>query len=145
MAKATLKDITDAILRFQLGTRNFISGALAIGATKPKVNLAAAIDYCIDNVIYHKAITNDLFVLTDVTVQAANTTKYYLLSINASGTGAITQGTATALPNCPVDQCPVGYLKIVTTAAFTPATTDHDAAGITTTYVNLSQMPLALS
>lgn len=144
MAKATLKDITDAIMRFQLGTRCFISGAIAIGTTKPKVNLAAAIDYCIDNVLYHKAITNDCFVHTDVTVQAANTTKYYLLTINAAGTGAITQGTATALPDCPADSCPVGYLKIVTTATFTPATTNHDAAGITTTYTNLSQMPLTL-
>lgn len=144
MAKATLKDITDAILRFQLGTRAFTSGALAIGTTATKVNLAAAVNFCIDNVNYVKAITADLFVHTNVTVQAANTTKYYLLTLDAAGAALITPGTATALPDCPAGQCPVGYLKIVTTAAFTPATTAHNAAGITTTYVNLSQMPLAL-
>lgn len=143
-SKRTLADITDAIMRFQIGTRAFVSGALAIGGTTTKVKIAAAIDYCIDNVLYHKAITDDLFVHTDLTVQAANTTKYYLLTLNASGTALITQGTATALPACPADNCPVGYLKIVTTATFTPATTAHGAAGITTTYVNLSQMPLTL-
>jgi hypothetical protein len=142
--KRTLKDIESAILRAQIGTRAFSSGALAIGGTTTKVKIAAAIQFCIDNVNYVKAITDNLFVHTDLTVQAANTTRYYLLTLDASGNALITQGTATALPDCPADQCPVGYLKIVTTATFTPATTAHGAAGITTTYVNLSQMPLAL-
>lgn len=146
MAQKSLKDITDAIMRFQLGTRAFSSGALAIGGTKTKVKVAAAIQFCIDNINYVKAITDDVFTHTDVTVQAANTTKYYLLTLDSSGNGTITQGTSTALPDCPASQCPVGYLKIVTAATtFTPATDDHDKAAVTVTYVNLSQMPLALA
>lgn len=144
--KTSLKAITDAVLRFQVGTRAFSHGALAIGLTKTKVKTASAINYCINNVMYTVAATDDLFVHTNLTVQEANTTKYYLLTLNAAGTAVITQGTSTALPEVPSGACPVGYLKIVTGAAtFTPATTNHDAANVTTTYVNLSQMPMTLS
>lgn len=142
----TLTDITNAVMRAQIGTRNYLSGQLAIGGTATKVKLAAAIDFSIDNVLYHKAITDDFFVHTDLTVQAADTTKYYLLTIDASGDDHVTQGTATELPAVPADQCPVGYLKVVTVAVtFTPATDSHAKSGVTTTYVNLAQMPLTLS
>jgi len=81
-----------------------------------------------------------------VTVQADGTTKYYLLTLDSGGNALITQGSATDLPAAPAGECPVGYLKIVADGgAFTPATTDHDDANVTTTYVNLSQLPLALS
>lgn len=140
-------------LRILLGNRNFISGALVIAGTKSKVKLAAAVDYCIDGQIYHVAITDNLFVHTDLTVQAANTTKWYALCLDAAGaatiipgnsvlTAALTAGTDVAyLPKVPATVCIVGAIKIVTTAAFTPATTLHDAAGITTTYYNLSCVP----
>lgn len=142
----SIKYLADAVLRSLIGTRAFTSGALAIGTTKTKVNTAAAINYCINGVNYVVAATNDLFVHTNLTVQAANSTKYYLLTLNAAGAGTITQGTSSALPAVPAGGCPVGYLKIVTGAAtFTPATTNHDAANVTTTYVNLSCLPLSLS
>lgn len=145
MAKNMLKDVESELMRAQLGTRAFGSGAIAIGTSKPTVKTVNAIPFCIDNVLYSKAGTDDLFVHTDLTVQAANSTKYYLLTLDSSGNAKITQGTSSALPDCPASECPVGYLKIVTGAAtFTPATTNHDAANVTTTYVNLSQMPLAL-
>lgn len=146
MSKNMLKDVESEIMRALLGTRAFSSGALAIGGTATKVKVAAAIQFCINNVLYVKAITDDVFTHTNLTVQAAETTKYYLLTLDSSGNGYITQGTATALPDVPANQCPVGYLKIVTAAAttFTPATDSHAAAGVTTTYVNLSQLPLAL-
>lgn len=144
--RPSLKDIVNQTLRTMMGTRCFISGQLAIGGIKTKVKLAAAVDYCINNVLYHKAITDNLFTHTDVTVQADGTTRYYLLSLDSSGDGTITQGTATDLPACPSGECPVGYLKIVCDgASFTPGTDDHDKASVTTTYVNLSQFPLALS
>lgn len=145
MPKNTLKDITQQILRQQIGTRAYSSGALAIGGTATKVKVAAAIQFSIDNINYVKAITDDVFTHTDLTVQAADTTKYYLLTLDSAGDGTITQGTATKLPECPASQCPVGYLKVVTVAAtFTPATDSHAVAGVTTTYTNLAQMPLTL-
>lgn len=146
MGKNSLKDLTQDVLRKQIGTRCLANPGLAIATTTTKVKTANAIDYTIDNVLYTKAATDNLFVHTDLTVQAADTTKYYLLSLDSSGAATITQGTSTALPDCPTDECPVGYLKIVTVAVtFTPATTAHSAAGVTTTYVNTSQLPLSLS
>jgi hypothetical protein len=144
--RPSLKDIVNQTLRTMIGTRCFISGQLAVGGTATKVKLAAAVDYCIDNVLYHKAITDNLFIHTDLTVQADDTTKYYLLTLDSGGNALITQGTSTDLPAAPAGECPVGYLKIVTDGGtFTPATTDHDDGNVTTTYVNLSQFPLALS
>lgn len=144
--KPALRDVESAQMRALLGTRAFSTGGLAIGGTATKVKTASTIGYCINNVLYTKAATDDLFTHTDLTVQAADTTKYYLLSLTAAGAGVITQGTATALPDVPSGNCPVGYIKVVTVAVtFTPATTSHAAAGVTTTYVNLSQLPLALS
>ena len=145
MPKNTLKDITQQILRQQIGTRAYSSGALAIGGTATKVKVAAAIQFSIDNILYVKAITDNVFTHTDLTVQAVDTTKYYLLSLTSGGTGVITQGTSTKLPECPADNCPVGYLKVVTVAVtFTPATDSHAVAGVTTTYTNLAQLPLTL-
>lgn len=143
--RSSLKGITDAILRFQVGTRCFTNGGLAVGFTATKVNLGTGIHYTIGNVAYTKAATNDLFSHTDVRVQASGTTRYYLLTVNAAGDGTITQGTSSALPEVPSGHCPVGYLKVVAAATFTPGTTAHNAANITTTYVNLSQMPMTLA
>ena len=106
----SLADIADAALRKLLGTRAFSTGALAIGSTKAKVKTAAAIGYCIGGGMYTQAATDDLFVHTDVTVQAADTTKYYALCLDATGAASVIQGTATALPVVPDTKCIVGYL-----------------------------------
>ncbi len=146
MADIDLTDLVHTADRFLIGTRAFTNGKLAIGSAATKAKTAAAVDYTIAGVMYSKAATDDLFVHTDLTVQADGETKYYLLSLNAAGTALITAGDAGGvLPTCPALNCPVGYLKIVADgASFTPATTDHDAANITTTYVNLSTMPLSV-
>ena len=136
-----LGDVYHATLRTLLGNRCFISGAIAIGGTTTEGEIAAAIDYCIDGVLYHKAIADDLFVHTDLTVQAIGATKWYALCMDASGAGSIIQGTATALPVIPDNLCIVGALKIVNTSSvFTPATTAHTTV---TTYYNLSCVPVA--
>lgn len=134
-------DLNLKIARLLAGTRAFTSGAIAIGTTKSKVKTAAIINYCIDGIMYTKAATDDLFVFTDLTVQAANTTKLYALCLDAAGTASIVTGTATKLPTIADTLCVVGAVKIVCTATFTPATTLLDAAGITATYVNLSCAP----
>lgn len=139
----SIGDIASAVQRFLFGTRAFTSGALALGTTKSKVKTAATINYCIDGIMYTVAATDDLFVFTDTTVQAASTTKYYLLCLDAAGTASIVTGTATTLPDAPAGTCPVGYVKVVTSGAgtFIPGTTLLDAAQVTETYVNLSCAP----
>ena len=153
-----LGDIFSSVERALLGTRNFTSGALAIGTSKPTVNLIAAVDYCIDGVLAHKAISVSLFTHTDVTVQPAYSTKAYLCCLDISGNELIVQGnlyttdaagtTVTSstgpakLPPVPAGYCAIGYVKIVTAATtFTPGTSDHDKAACTVTYVNLSCIP----
>ena len=142
----SLRFICDAVMRFLLGTRAFTSGLIAIGTTKSKVKTTAIINYCIDGLLYAKAITDDLFVFTDVTVQAISTTKYYLLCLDAAGAALVVNGAvgATTLPACPDGYCPVGYVKIATSGAgtFIPGTTLLDAAQVTDTYVDLSCAPV---
>ena len=151
-------DIVTEEVRNLLGNRCFISGAVAIGGTTSKVKLAAAVDFSIDGILYHKAITDDLFVHTDLTVQAADTVKYYVLSLDKTGAALITQGNEVAtadvgasggkvqpyLPKVAATQCVVGAIKVATVAVtFTPATNSHADSGITTTYFNLSCVPTA--
>lgn len=143
-----LADISDAALRALLGTRAYASGLLAIGTTKTKIKTTTnTVPFSIGGVMYQKAATDDLFVHSDLTVQAADTTKYYALLLDASGTASIVQGTSTKLPTFdPTTHCMIGYIKVVTVAVtFTPGTTNHDAAGVTTTYVNCAVPPVALS
>ncbi len=140
----SLKSLLDMPLRFLIGTRAFTSGVLATGSTASRVTTGAAINYCIGGQMYLKAATANAFVHTDLTVVADGETRYFLLSLNAAGTALITQGTSTSLPECPADNCPVGAMKIVCSGgSFTPATTSHAGTGVTTTYYNLSTMPVA--
>lgn len=153
-----LGDIGDLSLRTLLGNRCMGNAGIAIAATKSKVKTTNSIDYTIDGVFYTKAGTDNLFAHSDTTVQAADTTKYYALCLDASGTASIIAGlvsenvdgttynlSASLMPPIPVTLCCVGALKIVTDAThtFTPGTTLNDAAGITATYYNLSVVPAA--
>lgn len=150
-----LGDIATAALRNLLGNRCFTKAVCAIGTTVQKARTTATAEYCIDGVAYSKASTDDLFVFTDLTVQAANTTAFYALCLDASGNGsiingtpvstaAITAGTAKAyIPEIPATKCIVGAIRVVTTGAFTPATTGLDDATVTDTYYNLSCVPVA--
>jgi hypothetical protein len=143
----SLSDVTNAVIRSQLGTRAFSSAGLTYGSSAATaVKIANTVPYCIDNVLYSKTTAEIAF--TDLTVQAAATTCYYLLSLDSAGTGTLTTGSALGLPACPADQCPIGYVKIVTDSdsTFTPGTTELSAATTfdSVTYVNLSQMPLSV-
>ena len=151
-----LGDIVTEEVRRLLGNRNFISGALAVGSTTTKVNLASAVDYSIDGQLYHKAITADTFAHTNLGVQSADSTKYYLLSLDSAGTGLITPGNEVLtvnigvgggvvqpyLPKLASTQTPIGVIKVVTVAVtFAPGVDAHTKAGVTTTYFNLSCVP----
>lgn len=144
-----LKDLESQILRTLMGTRAFSSAALAIGTTKTKVTTGGECNYAINGNAYRKAATADVFTHQDVGVQADGTTCWYGCFLDSSGNGTIYKGSATSLPEIPVSagvptKCLVGAIKVVTAgAAFTPGTTAHDAANITTTYYNLSCVPVS--
>jgi hypothetical protein len=147
-----LGDVQDAVIRTILGNRVMSNPGIAIGTTKSKAKTANTTEYCIDGVIYSKAATDDLFVHTDVSVQAVGTTRYYALCLDAAGAATVIAGATTAnvagstypiaakMPPIPSTVCLVGAIKIVTDAThtYTPATTLNDAAGITATYYNLA-------
>lgn len=142
-----LKDLSSQTLRTLLGTRAFSSAALAIGTTKSAVSSGGECNFSIDGKVYRKAATADCFTHQNTAVQAANTTCWYGCFLDSSGTGTIYKGSATALPEIPMssgvpNKCLVGAIRVVTgNTTFTPGTTLHDAANVTTTYYNLSCVP----
>jgi hypothetical protein len=89
-------------------------------------------------------------------VQPAGTTVYYVLCINAAGTTCTVQGTydgqpiangsgysegSGGVPDIPNSLCPWGMVKVVAAAAFTPTTTEFDAANITSTFYDIANLP----
>lgn len=157
MSKAIcLGDVETAALRNLLGNRTFGKALLAISATATAVKTVTnTITYTIDGQLYTLAPT-DPIAFTDLTVQPVSTTCFYAVVVDAAGTpsiingtpvltASITAGTAKALfPEIPSTKCILGGVKVVTdsTHAFTPATTELSAAGITDTYFNLSCVPI---
>lgn len=125
------------------------SAGLVIGSgSKVKAKVANTINYVIDGVLYQKTTAE---IALGGANQATATACIYLISVNASGTLACTQGdpvasTATpVIPDLPADSAPVGYVKVVnaTGSNFQPGTTELDASGLTVTYVNLFSMATA--
>ena len=82
-------------------------------------------------------------------------TRLYLLCFNAAGTVSVTPGrivnsadlaagrVGLDFPDAPYNQCPFGAVRIAVTAntSFIPGTTALNAAGVTTTYLNLAGVP----
>jgi hypothetical protein len=141
-----LGDVMRVLERSLFGTRCYDFATLAAGSAPAKVKTTSNISFSIAGVMCYKAATDDLFVHTDLTVQAADTTKYYALCLDSSSNASIIQGNASALPPIPATKCMIGYIKVVTVAVtFTPATDSHAAAGVTTTYVNTAVVPATLA
>jgi len=143
LSAPTLESITDAALKFLVGNRVMASAAVAIGSTASQV-ATGAFTFMIGGQIYSKTAVAAGTAFTDVTPQPANTTAMYLLAINAAGTITIINGEPTPIvdgqpsdlrvPACPLDHAPLGAVKVVTTAAFIPATTLLSAGTVTDTY-----------
>lgn len=100
-------------------------------------------------------------------VQPASTTVYYSVGIKADGTVLVVQGSYAgqtfnpaanvgigakvgtsiagdgSVPDLPDGYAPLGVIKIVTDSShtFTPGTTNLDAAGVTTTYFDVTVLP----
>lgn len=174
---ASLKEITNGQLRFALGNSNLTKGILAINAGgAATVKTTNALNFAIDGVYLTKAAlavqsivpTHDAFGAPiggqnlPVYVQPANTTVYYLLSLDATGAVKVSQGSYAGqsmlypdkqriltgsgnVPAEPAGTVAIGLIKVATGAAtaFTPGTTALDAAGVTVTYFDLEYVPSA--
>ena len=136
-----LRDLLLGMLNRTLG-----KAGLVVGGTSTKIKIATAIDFCINGVVYTKAITDNI-VITAGDEQPLATFCKYLLSINAAGTVVTTKGndgTTAALalvPALPADSAPVGYFQVETGGAITFVAGTTDLAGdVTVTYVDLSSI-----
>lgn len=138
----SLQDILRGLL-----DRCFGAAGLAEGTNAATIQVAAAVDYCINGLIYTKAITDNI-AITAGAVQAVSTFCKYLVSIDAAGAVVVTKGVDAAtsalalVPELPANSAPLGYFEIETDAAttYTAGTTDNGAAGITDTYTDLSSV-----
>ena len=143
----SLGNVNHDDLRSLLGTYCMSAPGIVIGSgDAKKMKTTNTVTYCIDGIVYTKATTETVF--TDVTVQAASTTKFYMLSINAGGTFVITNGpVGGGLPATPDGYCPIGYVKVVTDASgtFVPATDDLSDAAVTDTYYDFVRKPVSVS
>lgn len=173
---SNLANILNAELREALGSMVFNKPVLAInGASAATVRTTNAITYSLDGIMLTKAalaaqsiaVTHDCFgtpvaLGLPAYVQPANTTVYYVLSLDASGNVLVSQGSYAGQPqafqgdlsrvNVGIGGIPrepsnvnctaVGLLKVVTGAVtFTPGTTALDAANVTTTYYDINMLP----
>lgn len=125
---------------------------LAAKATAdPDIKTTNNLHYTINNILYVKAAGNiDVSAAHTAVEQAVDTYCAYLVQINAAGDITILKGTdaasaalaLAALPTPTALNCPFGIVVIFTdTAAFTFGTTNTDAAGVTDTYYDITDLP----
>jgi hypothetical protein len=114
----------------------------------------AGVDYAIGGVLYHAADQTDT-AMTAAAAQAALTTCIYLVCLDSSGTLTTVKGTEVLTadiasgksvltwPQPAASTCPIGAIKVVCASGytFTCGTTQVDATGITTTFVDLFCVP----
>jgi hypothetical protein len=159
----TLKDSNSSITRRLEGYRNLSAAALAInagGAATFKTTGAYA--YLVDGVFKAKAALAAQAFSAGHAIQPVGQTLYYTVGLDAAGTVSTYQGTAPSnnqiaealangqpassvasnIADVPVNVTAVGLIKVATTsAAFTPGTTALDAAGVTSTFYDVSVLP----
>lgn len=175
---SSLNSIVSAEVRKAIGNRCASKATLAINAGgAATVKTTGTTNYTIDGVYYAKAalsaqsiaVTHDCFgspVAAGVAayVQPTNTTVFYVISLNAAGTVAVSQGsyagqtqtfandlgkiyTGTgAIPVEPAGYTAIGVIKVAPTSAvtFTPGTTLLDAANLNATFYDVDVLPASL-
>jgi hypothetical protein len=146
-----LAGVNHRALRNLIGNRclNFVGLVIGSGTTSA-VNYDA-FDFIIGGRAYEQAAGVDeaLTVLDyygTTNVQAADTTCFYLVVIDAAGVEYTIKGKddeTTELPGVPDGYALMGIIKIVTVAVtFTIGTTAFDAAGITDTFYDYIHAPV---
>lgn len=131
-------------LRDFVGNMGLDYAGLAEGTNATTIKTTYAISYRIGGQLFYKAATDNI-AMTACAAQAANTTCYYLVSINASGTVKLTKGTdgSTTLPALPTSEVPIGVMKIALSggATFTSGTTDLGASNVVETWAHIGYIP----
>lgn len=133
-----------------LGNKCMGAPVLATATTTDLIKTTNAVNFTIGGRIFTKAATDNIPWTTTQTyaTQGASETRFYTISVDASGVIQIVQGDAGAgFPNRVADTALLGYLKVVTdsTHTFVPDTTLLGAAGITATFRDYAFPPAITS
>ena len=155
MHNANLKEvINDVITQMnnQGGVAIVGTPALAIGSSSKKKVKNGAFTVVRDGVVSTIASTETDFTATTDDL-AKSTGAVYNVYLDATNTIKILKGTATAggtgavCPTTPAGGLKIGEVKIVTSGAaiFDASTTELDAATLTVTYTNKTDVPIALT
>lgn len=144
------------------GTMCLSKAGLAIGSTTTGVAIAApngaGVDFCVDGTMYHAADAATDAVTAGQEI-ADGYTAILLVCMSAAATPVLTTVLGTAVDNDDITNgnaviewpaptagtCCIGALKVknASGSTFTTGTTAFNATGITTTYYDLFQIPVA--
>jgi len=135
--------------QFNSGYMSLTSGGLAVTTDKTKFKTVNTITFLINGLFYAKTATDNLAFSSGHTALAASQSCLFGVWLDSSGNVTTTQGPIVNTGDpCPVPTNPgnralCGLIKVVCSAAgaFTPGSTNADATGVTTTYINASVMP----
>lgn len=172
---SSIANITSAEVRKCLLNRCMSKATLAINAASAAtIKTTGATIYSVNGVLYSKAALSAQSIVPThdalgrpvaegfpAYVQPVNTVAYYLVSVNAGGTVAISQGNYDgqlqtknlevftgngAIPVEPAGYTTIGVFKVAPTVAatFTPGTTALDAANVAVTYYDVAILPDSL-
>lgn len=159
----TLKDSFSGNNRRLEGYRNMSAAVLAINAANAATfKTTGAYSYLVDGLFKAKTALSAQAFSAGHAVQPAGQTLYYTVGLDAAGVVSTYQGTAPSnnqiaealannlaassvpsnIADVPNGVTAVGLIKVVTTsAAFTPGTTALDAAGVASTFYDISLLP----
>jgi hypothetical protein len=128
-----------------VANESFGNAGLAEGLNPNTIKTTNAVDFRIGGQVYVKAATDNIAITA--AAQAANTTAYYLVQVNAAGTVSVVKGAdgSVTLPECSANNVPIGIMKIALSggATFTAGTTDLGAANVVDTFAHINYMPAA--
>lgn len=146
-----LADVRHQSLRNTIGNRCFSVPVTALEAgDKNDIQTTNAVDYSIGGRNYTAGVLADVNVTAtdyygDTDIQAADTTCWYAICIDAAGAVTAYKGKddeILALPAHPANLCCFAVLKVVTVAVtFQIGVDDYDKAGVTSTFYDVSFLP----
>ena len=132
------------------GHMAFTSGGLAQGTTATTFKTVNTVTYTIDGVLTSKVAADNLPFSAGHKPVPPGSQCIFGVWLDSAGAVSTSQGyimpnegSVAPLPDFLSDKCCVGLVKVQTNSAttFTPNTTNLNAAGVTSTYFNTSQLP----
>lgn len=145
-----LADLNHRALKNLMGNHWTTAPAVVIGSGTLSAIDYTAFGYTVGGRVYALGTgTDEALTVLDyygpTVVQAADTTCFYVVSVNAAGDENVTKGKddeTTELPGIPDTECFIALIKIVTVAVtFTIGTDSFAKAGCTDTFYNYLHAP----